>query len=515
MTPSLIRILHLEDEETDAELIARFLRKSGVDCEIKLVNTRDQYLHEIYDFKPTIILSDHSLPEFNSMEALEILRKSQINIPFILVTGAVSEEFGAVAIRKGVDDYILKDRMNRLPAAIENALSKYRAIQNQKDAQQEKEDAQKRIQESEKQYVQLVHDLPAAVCTCDEEGHIKLYNKAAVALWGRKPEPGELWCGSWKVFDSNSNLLKREDLPMSHALREGRKMEAEIKIQRPDGTTRLVMSHPSPTVDSTGRVTGGSNVMIDITEIKKANLQSMLLVDRLQVKNKELSQFGYMISHNLRAPIARILGLSSIFDTDPLENKFIIEKIAEATGELDETIRDINAIISARDCDNEKREAIALEPKIDLIKQVLANEFQQSGATLSTDFTEVKAVYAVRSYLYSVLHNLISNSIKFRKPDSPLSIHVQSSKVEDFICLSVKDNGLGIDLSKYGSKVFGLYKKFHGAATGKGIGLHLVKAQVEALGGKVEVDSLVNQGTEFKIYLPIHDERTKQNHLTN
>jgi PAS domain S-box-containing protein len=509
MTPFKIRILHLEDQGTDAELIARFLEKSGVNFEVKVVNTRDQYHHELYDFKPEIVLSDHGLPEFSSLEALEMLRKSQLDIPFILVTGAVSDDFGIAAIMKGVDDYILKDRLNRLPVAIDNALTKYHAVRNQKAAQREKEYAHRRIEESEKQYVQLIHDLPAAVCTCDERGHIVLYNKAAVALWGRKPEADEEFCGSWKIYDTNNTLLNRENFPMARALREETKVEAEIRIERPDGTSRFVMSHPSPTFDTTGRVTGGSNVMIDITEIKKANLQSMLLVDRLQLKNKELSQFGYMISHNLRAPIARILGLSSIFDTDPQENRFIVEKIAEATAELDEIVRDINVVISARDSENEKREVILFESQLSLVQRVLAHEIEQSGATLTADFTEARAVYSVRSYLYSVLYNLISNAIKFRRPDAPLSIHIQSSKVKDFICLSVKDNGLGIDTVKYGSKIFGIYKKFHGATTGKGIGLHLVKAQIEALGGNVKVESKVNHGAEFKIYLPISDERTK------
>src|SRR5688500_2513097 len=184
-----------------------------------------------------------------------MLRKSKMYIPFLLVTGAVSDDFGIAAIMKGVDDYILKDRLNRLPVAIDNALTKYHAVRNQKAAQREKEYARRRIEESEKQYVQLIHDLPAAVCTCDERGHIVLYNKAAVALWGRKPEADEEFCGSWKIYDTNNMLLNRENFPMARALREETKVEAEIRIERPDGTSRFVMSHPSPTFDTTGRVT--------------------------------------------------------------------------------------------------------------------------------------------------------------------------------------------------------------------------------------------------------------------
>ena len=112
-----------------------------------------------------------------------------------------------------------------------------------------------------------------------------------------------------------------------------------------------------------------------------------------------------------------------------------------------------------------------------------------------------RSVRTVRNYLYSILYNLLSNALKFRNPDTQLRIHVQTRIEGDFVCLSVKDNGMGVDLTTNRSKVFGLYRKFHGLP-GKGAGLHLVKAQAESLGGKVEVDSKVNEGSEFRIYLP-------------
>jgi signal transduction histidine kinase len=106
--------------------------------------------------------------------------------------------------------------------------------------------------------------------------------------------------------------------------------------------------------------------------------------------------------------------------------------------------------------------------------------------------------------LYSILYNLLSNAIKFRTPDAPLSIHLQSRGEHDFVCLSIKDNGVGIDLNRYGSKLFGLYQKFNTHVPGKGVGLHLIKVQAEAMGGWVEVDSQLNAGSEFKVYFPKH-----------
>ena len=503
-TMSEIKILHLEDDQNDADLIARYLRKNNVNCKVKVVDSQQHFIAALKEFGPDIVLSDHSIPDFNSQSALTTLRNSGIDIPFILVTGAGCEEFGVSAIRQGADDYILKDRLYRLPIAVCGALEKYQKERERRKTEQEKEFTRKKIEESEKQYVQLVHNLPAAVYTCDVNGKIMLYNKAAVELWGRAPEIGEeLWCGSLKLYDINENPIPREESPIMQAIRQRTKIEGrDMIIERPDGTRRYVTAHPSPTFNSAGELIGATSTMIDITECKKVTVESLMLVDRLQLKNRELSQFGYMISHNLRAPLARILGLASIFDIDPRDNHFVIEKIKEATVDLDNVVKDINMVVAVRDSQNEKRESVTFESQVNLMKQVLGKEIAQSNATISTDFSHAKGVLTVKNYLYSMLYNLLCNAIKFRKPEGPLTIHLQSRFDHDFVCLSVRDNGTGIDLNRYGSKLFGLYQKFNTNLPGKGVGLHLTKVQAEAMGGWVEVDSQVNEGTEFKIYFP-------------
>jgi len=499
-----VKILHVEDDPNDADLIERHLKKSNIQCDVKVVSSADDYIFALKEFHPDIVLSDQCIPNCDSLDALQILRASGKEIPFILVTGATSEEFGVTAVQKGADDYILKDRLFRLPIAVNKALEKYRKELERKKTEEERELARKKIEESEKQYVQLVHDLPAAVYTCDLNGKILLYNKAAVELWGRAPEVGEeLWCGSMKLYDINENPVPREESPILMAIKKRSKIEGrDLIVERPDGTRRHVTAYPTPNFSSAGELIGATNTMIDVTEEKKATLESIMLVDRLQLKNRELSQFGYMISHNLRAPLARILGLASIFDIDPVDNHFIIEKLKEATVDLDEVVRDINTVVSVRDSQNEKREAVTFESQVALAKQVLRKEIHQSNAVITTDFTEVKGVQTIKNYLYSMLYNLLSNAIKFRTPEIPLSIHLQSCYDQDFICLSVKDNGCGIDLARYGSKLFGLYQKFSTTQPGKGVGLHLIKVQAEALGGWVEVESKVNEGSEFRIFFP-------------
>jgi signal transduction histidine kinase len=122
-----LRILMLEDVEEDTLLIERTLTKAGITFITKRVDSRNEFREAIVSFKPDVVLSDHSMPQFNSLEALKIFKEKTPVVPFILVTGAVSEEFAVSCLHDGADDYILKSNLARLPAAIMNAINKKKA----------------------------------------------------------------------------------------------------------------------------------------------------------------------------------------------------------------------------------------------------------------------------------------------------------------------------------------------------------------------------------------------------
>ncbi len=237
-------------------------------------------------------------------------------------------------------------------------------------------------------------------------------------------------------------------------------------------------------------------------DIQDLNLRLQATIERLQARNNDLQQFSYVVSHNLRNPIARILGLASIFGDDANENKVIVDKITEATAQLDEAVKDISTIVSARNI-TEKYEYISFNDAWENVRQELQNEIEQSKAEIAADFSKAPGIISVKSYIHSMLYNLVSNAIKFRTTGIPARISIRTNLYKQGICLEVQDNGIGIDLVKNGTKLFGLYKRF-GPETipGKGIGLCLTKNQVESLHGKIEVDSKLHEGSTFSIYLP-------------
>jgi PAS domain S-box-containing protein len=279
--------------------------------------------------------------------------------------------------------------------------------------------------------------------------------------------------------------------------------KAEHRIVYPTGEIGFIYVHFRTIKDELGRTIKNFGVNQDITERKTVELERLALIDGLQNKNKDLQQFSYIVSHNLRAPIAKIMGLVSVMESESEENKFLLEKLTEEAEHLDDVVKDINTIVSARKSAKEKMEPASFETEIKLIKQVLEDKIADSKATILTDFSAAPEIWSIKSYLHSILYNLILNSIKYRRPGVPPRIEVKSTQDEKFICLSVGDNGEGIDLVKNGGKVFGLYKRFHtGSVTGKGIGLNLVKTHVESLGGRVEIESELNVGSTFRVYLP-------------
>ncbi|HEY8936762.1 MAG TPA: ATP-binding protein [Cyclobacteriaceae bacterium] len=132
-----LKILILEDVEEDAGLVNHLLKKNGFSFELKRVDTREEFTDALREYYPDVILSDHSLPQFNSVEALKICHRLHLVVPFILVTGAVSEEFAVSCLKQGADDYVLKTNLARLPSAIDNALRQREFIAKQKIADQQ------------------------------------------------------------------------------------------------------------------------------------------------------------------------------------------------------------------------------------------------------------------------------------------------------------------------------------------------------------------------------------------
>jgi signal transduction histidine kinase len=249
------------------------------------------------------------------------------------------------------------------------------------------------------------------------------------------------------------------------------------------------------------------DITMDITEQKDADAERTKMVADIVQRNKDLEQFSYIISHNLRAPVANILGLVNILQTigfDKEEEKNVIGYLSTSAQNLDNVIIDINHILDLQHEVNEKKESIQFASLLNEIKLSIINVINDGHVQINSDFSKVGEISAIKTYLYSIFYNLISNSIKYRRHDIAPIIDITSAVVNNKIQLIFKDNGLGIDLKRKRGEIFGLYKRFHDHVEGKGMGLFMVKTQVQTLGGTIAIASEVNQGTTFTMEFDVN-----------
>jgi len=222
--------------------------------------------------------------------------------------------------------------------------------------------------------------------------------------------------------------------------------------------------------------------------------------------NHQLEQFAFISAHNLRAPVARILGLGNLLDiSDEKESQReqIYPKLVNAARELDTVVKDLNTILYLKKNNDTVITLIDLPTEVAIIIENLEHEISQTQATVTTDFAAVSTIRTVKPYLDSILYNLVSNAIKYRHPERKPDIHIKTEKIHNELCLRVSDNGLGIDVDLFQDKLFTLYSRFHLHVEGKGMGLYLVKTQLAAMGGRIEIDSKVDVGTTFNVFFKI------------
>ncbi|MBW4888554.1 PAS domain-containing sensor histidine kinase [Mucilaginibacter sp. HMF5004] len=240
----------------------------------------------------------------------------------------------------------------------------------------------------------------------------------------------------------------------------------------------------------------------DITRTKLAALEREKITTDLIRHNKDLEQFTYIVSHNLRSPVANIIGLTNILndiDDDAEVRQEIIEKISASVNSVEHVIRDLNQILQVRKPGTELKEDVDFRAICEDIKAGIFTIMHKENIQLDCDFTQGASMYTIRSYIYSIFYNLVLNSIKYRRKDVESHILIKTIKLGDKIEIRVKDNGKGIDLIKNRDHLFGLYKRFDTTVEGKGMGLFMVKTQVETLGGTIRVESEPGVGTEFII----------------
>jgi len=363
--------------------------------------------------------------------------------------------------------------------------------------------AQKRILENEERYRRIVETSNEGILVIDENNNTSFVNKRFCEMFGYSFEE-MMGKPMFDMLDEKGKAISKEKIERR---KSGISENFDLSFKAKNGEIIYVNSSASPILDDKGNYCGALSMITDITARKNAELERVKMTTDLIQRNKDLEQFSYIVSHNLRAPVANIIGLSEIAQNENLEpdlKQEVLDGLSLSVNKLNDVIIDLNKVLKVREEVSDKKEIVHFSKIIKDINSSIENLIKKEKAVLLSDFSEVDEMITIKGYLYSIFYNLISNSLKYRRPGIPPVIEIKSRKLKDKIELFIKDNGMGINLQKEGDFVFGLYKRFHTeSAEGKGMGLYMVKTQVETIGGKISISSEVNKGTEFKIEFAI------------
>jgi PAS domain S-box-containing protein len=240
--------------------------------------------------------------------------------------------------------------------------------------------------------------------------------------------------------------------------------------------------------------------------ISKQKLQLEEFNKHLENKNRQLSSFAHIVSHNLRAPVSNLLALKDLYkETIGIDDKeMLMSKFEIVIDHLNETLNELIESVKIQGNTGIVHDNVSFDAVFTKTLSILNIQILDSKAVVTSNFAEAPSIKYPKLYMESILLNLLSNSIRYRAPDRIAQIHFRTEIINNEIVLIATDNGLGIDLKKYGHKLFGLSKTFHRHPDSKGVGLFMTKTQIEAVGGSVTVESEVDKGTIFKIILKKH-----------
>jgi PAS domain S-box-containing protein len=244
-------------------------------------------------------------------------------------------------------------------------------------------------------------------------------------------------------------------------------------------------------------------ILHETTLQKQAEEERKKHIEELTLRNKNLEQFSYIVSHNLRSPVSTILGVTRWLDRTLNDlnstTQSLIDGLSAAAKKVDGVIRDLNEILSLQG--TKSYEHIVFDDILQDVCGNLKDVINNNDIEIIGNFMELSEIVSVQPYIHSIFYNLISNSIKYRKKDRHTIIEVRTKKENDEIKLQFKDNGRGINMKAHGHMLFELYKQFHGVNEGRGMGLYMVKSQVELLKGTIHVASIEGEGTIITVIL--------------
>lgn len=358
-----------------------------------------------------------------------------------------------------------------------------------------------KTKENEQLLRTVVDNLPLNVFIKDTESRKILVNKSECNYLGVENSEELLGKTDFEMYDAEiAQISRAEDLKVMDTLTPMIGKETVSRTRNGKITTFLTSKIPLKGND--GRASGLVGISLDISDIKQKEEELRDLINVTSQQNKKLINFAHIVSHNLRSHTANFSMLLDFLvnENDESEKENILQMLTDASDNLLETLENLNEVVAINTNVSLEKESVNLNAQIDIVQKHLTAFLRNNNAHIVNTISDEVEINVVPEYLDSILMNFITNSIKYKAPERNPTVKLSAERKDGCTILSIADNGLGIDLEKYGNKLFGMYKTFHSHTDARGIGLYITKNQIEAMNGRVTVSSKVGSGTTFNIY---------------
>jgi PAS domain S-box-containing protein len=499
-----LRVLLIEDNEDDAILVLAHLEEGGFRTESVRVETPSGLLEALGATRWDVVISDYNLPQFDGLAALAIVRKYAPDLPFIIVSGAVGEEFVADAMRAGAQDFVSKNRLVRLAPSVRRELA-------EAEVRRARKRAEAALEASEENLRTRADNIPQHAWMADERGRLVWVNKRWCDYTGFTLETDGSEC--WKRL-LHPDYAGRITAFITHYIRTGTPWDETVQLKGHDGVYRWFLSRALPIRDADGRITRWFGTETDITEIRETERELAQAKEQAEAANRSKSEFLARMSHEIRTPIGGIIGLTGVLLPrlkDPTNREYLtlIRRSAESLLSIIGDVLDLSKIESGK---------IEMTSTVCSIKEVienLASTFEPQARVKGLSWQHsIQAeipdrVNADADKIAQVLRNLLSNAVKYTKRGG-ISFTVSGRRTGDRsfeLLASVSDTGIGISRDKL-PLLFESFTRLHSSLThsdieGTGLGLSIAKQLVNLMDGRISVESVEHQGSTFTVEIPL------------
>ncbi|MEM5540007.1 PAS domain-containing sensor histidine kinase [Olleya sp. AS48] len=281
--------------------------------------------------------------------------------------------------------------------------------------------------------------------------------------------------------------------------------ENKHRVKHKDGSYRWVLDRGKVIEkNKQGEASRFIGTHVDITKYALNELKVQETLDLVVKQNSKLQNFAHIVTHNLKQHAGNFESLLDFYKEAQTvsEKDQMMEYLITLSKSLSKTISNLNEIVTVQSKQKTDTEKLCINTEINNVLTDLNYHISENHALIHNNTTPDCFLNFNTSYFHSIIQNLVLNAIKYKHPQRHPEIHISSTCTEQSIEIQITDNGCGIDLKKFGKDIFGLYKTFHKNHDSEGVGLYLVKNQIEAFGGTITVESTVNLGTTFTITLP-------------